>query len=189
MSGLTQSERAHAHYEEAMRSEDGGQRIVLLKRAVSLDPEFAEAYIELGKSYLDLDEVEEAERALRAAIGLDDNGWAHLYLGHLYYCEEDWDAALKEFHAAKGRLPESSAPLWCIADIHRSAGELEESERYCRAAVAVEPSAAALARLGRLLIEKGERAEGAIYVRRALEVDGRCRVALKCARRYKLRRS
>ncbi len=160
---------------------------MLLRRAVSLNPEFSDAYVELGKSYLHLDNIEEAEKALRTAIELDDNGWAHLYLGNLFYQEEDFDAALKEFHSAKECFPELSTPLWCIADIHREIGELEESEQYYRRAVAVEPSdAASLARLGRLLIEKGEHAEGARYIKQALEEDETCKVALKWKRRYQV---
>lgn len=68
---------------------------------------------------------------------------------------------VNEFRPAETALPGLNVPLWCLGDIHRETGELEESERYYRKAVAAEPSdAAALARLGRLLIEKGNRAEG-----------------------------
>ena len=187
MSALRPDERVNIHYEEALRSEDVGRRIALLKRAVSLDPEFSDAHMELGHSYLRLGELDEAERALRVSIELDDNGWAHLYLGNLYYREEDWDAALREFRAAERALPELNVALWCLGDIHRETGELDESEHYYRRAVAVEPrDAAALARLGRLLIEKGERAEGAAYLNRALEEDGTCKVAHKWKRRYKV---
>lgn len=187
MSSLNHDERANGYFEEAVNSEDDGRRIVLLKRAVSLNPEFSDAHMELGKSYLHLGEVEEAERALRAAIELDDNGWAHLYLGNLFYGEQDWDAALREFQAAGKTLPALNVPLWCAGDIYREAGDLDESERYYRKAVEVEPSdAAALARLGRLLMERGNRADGAAYIKRALEEDATCKVALKWKRRYKV---
>src|SRR5688572_11642499 len=187
MSSLSPDERAASHYEEALRSEDDAQRIALLKRAVALDPGFSDAYVELGKSHLRLNDIEEAESALRTAVELDGNGWAHLYLGNLFYREQDWDAALDEFRAAEQRFPELGVPLWCSGDIHREAGDLAKSEDYYRRAVAVEPSdAAALARLGRLLIEKGEHAEGAAYIERALEEDASCRVALKWKRRYKV---
>ena len=187
MSSLKHDERADGYFDEAVNSDDDGRRIMLLRRAVSLDPGFSDAYMELGKTHLHLGEVEEAERALRAAVELDDNGWAHLYLGNLYYGEQDWDAALREFHAAGKTLPGLNVPLWCAGDIHREAGDLEESERYYRKAVEVGPSdPAALARLGRLLIERGNRADGAAYINRALEKDATCKVALKWKRRYKV---
>ena len=185
MSNLKHEERARNLYEQAMSSEDREQRIPLLKRAVSLDPEFSDAYMELGSSYIHINDLEEADKALRASIELDDNVWAHLYLGNLFERKNDLVAALNEFHAAEKVDPELSVSLWCAGDIHRAMGDLDESERYYRKAIAAEPTdALALARLGRLLIEKGNRTEGAAYIKRALEEDSACNFALKCKSRY-----
>jgi Tfp pilus assembly protein PilF len=181
--------RANAYFEEAMNTRGRKRRAMLLEHAIRLDNEFADAYLELGITYLDLDEVEKAESMLRTSISLDDDGWAHLYLGNLFFGLENWDAAEIEFRLAKQRLPDLSVPLWCIADVYRARGDVKKSEKFYRAAVELEPKdATSLAHLGRLLLENKRRDEGTQYIRRALKEDKSCKSALKWKRQYKIGR-
>ena len=180
-----ESFRGQFYFDEAMRSEDEEKRVALLEKAIQAEPEYAEAFMELGISYKRLGEIEKAEVALRKSIALDDDGLAHLFLGNLFFSLEEWDAAEKEFMEAQTRLPDVATPLWCQADVYRKKGDLGTSERLYRAAVAIEPdSADALARLGRALLENNKGDEGAIYIEMALKEDPACNVALKWKKQF-----
>ena len=183
-----ESFRGQYYFEQGMRSEDKRKRIVLLEQAIQVDPEYAEAFMELGKSYKRLGEKEKAEAALRKSIALNDDGWAHIYLGNLFFSLEEWDAAEKEFIIGQERLPDVATPLWCQADVYRQKGDLIKSEHLYRAAVELEPdSADALARLGRFLLENENRSEGEKYIRLALKENPTSNVALKWKQQFSVR--
>ena len=124
---------------------------------------------------------------LKISISLDDDGWGHLYLGNLFFTKEDWDAAEVEFRKGKKLLPDIAAPIWCLGDVYHAKGDIRKSEKYYRMAVKLaHTDADSLARLGRLLLEKNCRIEGAEYIKQALEQDSSCRVALKWKKQYKI---
>ena len=179
-----ESFRGRFYYHQGLRCEHDSQRVLLFKYATEADPEFSEAFTELGQSYLKLGKIEEAELAYRRSITLND-GWGHLYLGNLFFGMENWDAAEKEFIEGQQRLPELAVPVKCQADVYRKRGDLKRSEQLYREAVKLEPNdSSMLAYLGRFLLENNQRAEGAEYIKRALEKDASCEVALKWKQQF-----
>jgi Tfp pilus assembly protein PilF len=178
---------ANDYFEAAMQVDDDKRRIILLNQAVQLDNKFADAYLELGHSYRNLNKLKKAESMFKTAISLDDDGWGHLYLGNLFFTKEDWDAAEVEFHKGRQFLPNIATPIWCLADVYRAQGNVKKSEKFYRAAVKVDPTdAASLARLGRLLLEENRPTQGAKYIKQSLERDKNCSVALKWKKQYKI---
>ncbi|MDT4956144.1 MAG: hypothetical protein QOJ02_4282 [Acidobacteriota bacterium] len=76
--------------------------ITWLKQAVTIQPDFFEAYCLLGEAYMELGQVEEAIETLDRAIQLrpkDTN--PHLKLGLAYIALHDWNAALGQFHTLR----------------------------------------------------------------------------------------
>lgn len=76
--------------------------ITWLNQAVTIQPDFFEAYCLLGQAYLELGQVEQAINTLDCAIQLrpkDAN--PHLKLGLAYIALHDWNAALGQFHTLR----------------------------------------------------------------------------------------
>ena len=107
------------------------------ERATRLDPKFAGAFAALAWiddwMYHTYDPTparkEKARAAAYTAIRLQpDLPEAHLALGfYYYYCERDYQNALKEFAIAKRRLPNSAEVYMAIGAIERRQGKWAES--------------------------------------------------------------
>lgn len=180
-----ESFRAEYYFEQGMLADADDLRILLLTRATRANPKYAEAFLELGKIYNKLGNIIEAEKALRKSVAIEDDGWARLYLGNLYFSAKNWTAAEKEFVEAQKRLPGLATPVWCQADVYRRKGDLIKSEQLYRKAVELQPDdVEALARLGRALLENNKSEEGAKYIRMALKKDPSCGVALKWKKQF-----
>jgi TolB-like protein len=97
--------------------------IELLKQAVALDPEFADAWANLAAANMingyNQDEgyenfYRDGQQAARRAIAIDpDNGFAHAVLGLVYMGEFAWDEAMREYDLAIRLNPnETNSLLW-----------------------------------------------------------------------------
>ena len=180
--------RADFYYEYALLSSDNHQRVVLLEYATKANPDDAEAFMELGKSYKNIGEIEKAELSLKKSISINDDGMARLWLGHLFFCVGLWDLAEREFVSAQNHFPKFAAPIWGQADIYRQRGDMKKSEQLYHAAVREQPNnAEALARLGRALLENNKSEEGARYIEMALKENPACKVALKWKKQFNVR--
>src|SRR6266487_622497 len=112
---------------------DTEQAEQLFERATRLDPKFAGAFAALAWiddwMYHTFDPTparkEKARAAAQEAIRLQpDLPEAHLALGfYYYYCERDYQNALKEFSIAKLSLPNSAEVYMAIGSIERRQGK------------------------------------------------------------------
>jgi TolB-like protein/Tfp pilus assembly protein PilF len=117
--------------------------------ATKLDPNFAGAFAALARvhewSYRDFDPTparkEKARVAAETALGLQPNlPEAHLAMGfYYYYCERDYQAALKEFAIAKLSLPNSPEVYMAIGAIERRQGKWKESTANLERAASLSP--------------------------------------------------
>jgi len=117
--------------------------------ATKLDPNFAGAFAALARvhewSYRDFDPTparkEKARVAAETALGLHPNlPEAHLAMGfYYYYCERDYQAALKEFAIAKLSLPNSPEVYMAIGAIERRQGKWKESTANLERAASLSP--------------------------------------------------
>ncbi len=125
---------ALAHSESA---DDTEQARKLLRRAVEIDPAYAQAWAYLAgyeaNWYFGFEHTEEqllrartaAETALRLA---PDQAEAHYAMGQFYYyCLQDFERALVELEIAHERAPNDGDTLLAIALVKRRQGKLEES--------------------------------------------------------------
>lgn len=131
-------------------SRDGIDNVVsLYEQAVTLDPGFVLAYVQLtvenGKLYwfghLDptLGRLARAKAALDAAVRLDPNSpETHLALGSFaYFCDNDWTRSLSEFTTAAGSLPNDAQVIYAIGRAQRRLGHLAEALTYYARAMAL----------------------------------------------------
>jgi TolB-like protein/Flp pilus assembly protein TadD len=117
--------------------------------ATKLDPNFAGAFAALARvhewSYRDFDPTparkEKARVAAETAIRLQpDLPEAHLAMGfYYYYCERDYQGALKEFAIAKLSLPNSPEVYMAIGAIERRQGKWKESTANLERAASLNP--------------------------------------------------
>src|SRR6266550_1995803 len=121
----------------------------LFEKATKLDPNFAAAFAGLAWVqdwiYHDFNPTparkEKARAAAGEAIRLQPNlPEAHLALGfYHYYCERDYQTALKEFAIAKLRLPNSAEVYMAIGAIERRQGKWEKSTANLERAASLSP--------------------------------------------------
>ena len=121
----------------------------LFEKATKLDPKFAGAFAGLAWVqdwiYHDFDPTparkEKARAAAEEAIRLQPNlPEAHLALGfYHYYCERDYQTALKEFAIAKLTLPNSAEVYMAIGAIERRQGKWEKSTANLERAASLSP--------------------------------------------------
>ena len=121
----------------------------LFERATKLDPNFAEAFA--GLAWIDnwmyhtFDPTAARKEKARAAAGealrLQPNlPEAHLALGfYYYYCERDYQNALREFAIAKLSLPNSAEVYMAIGSIERRQGKWAQSTGNFEKAVSLSP--------------------------------------------------
>ncbi len=125
--------------------------IALYEQAVAKDPSFASAYAQLAYlngrmywyGYLDptaarLDRARAArDAALRLAPGRLETRLAQG--AYLYYCDNDWAGALKEFYAGSLLAPSDAQLLYLIALCHRRMGNHQEAAPYFARSMALNP--------------------------------------------------
>jgi TolB-like protein len=129
--------------------ESGEEAIGFSRRAVELDPNFAEAWavlaIEEAEKYFILDHSDAqlkriqtaAETALRLAPDMAD---AHVAMGiFYYYCLQDFDRALTELEIAHGRVPNDANILLTIGLVKRRQGKLDESIKILQQSAQLDP--------------------------------------------------
>jgi TolB-like protein len=129
--------------------ESGEEAIGFSRRAVELDPNFAEAWavlaIEEAEKYFILDHSDAqlkriqtaAENALRLA---PDMAAAHVAMGiFYYYCLQDFDRALTELEIAHGRAPNDANILLTIGLVKRRQGKLDESIEMLQQSAKLDP--------------------------------------------------
>jgi serine/threonine-protein kinase len=116
---------------------DQNQLIEYCRQAVALDPNYAAAWGEIagaeGLKYIQGERTEKqratAKEAADNALRLDPNGRdGRAAMGsYLYYCLQEFDAALREFEQARQAAPNDAGMIQAIGLVKRRQGKLEES--------------------------------------------------------------
>jgi non-specific serine/threonine protein kinase len=126
------------------------QAVRMLEQAVSLDPSFAQAFVELSEAHRSLyfygydrseSHLRKAKEAVDKALALQpDLPAAHVALGYYFYHGHlDYDRALKEFAVASRGLPNDATLLAAVAYIWRRQGLMEQALTNLKQAVELNP--------------------------------------------------
>jgi TolB-like protein/Flp pilus assembly protein TadD len=117
--------------------EGNAQARQLWEKAVTLDPEYAEAYAQLGRTYylewayhwsVDPQTPKRAFELVRKALALDDTlPMAHSRLGQLYSLQQQYDQAVAEGERAVALDPNNADSHLFQASVLNNAGRPEEA--------------------------------------------------------------
>jgi len=165
---------------KAYSKEDGMLQIQMLKRAVTLDPDFTLAYTQLSMVHSRLvmygldtspQRIKKAKQALEKAFTLNpDLPEVYLAKGYYYYwCFRDYENALKAFQIASKKLPNDNRILEAIGYIIRRQGHWEASLKDLKKALELNPKSSSLAReIGVNLINMRDYQQSINYLNRSI---------------------
>ncbi|MFC2149444.1 tetratricopeptide repeat protein [Candidatus Auribacterota bacterium] len=129
---------AYAYDKEAVRHYNRGldlmadnnarRAVTEFKKALEVEPFFAEAVFNLGVIYQNRGDSDSALAEYEKAISIDQND-AEIFrnIGLLYIKRKDYDAAVKYFYEALFLDPEDNDTRYYLADTLRLAGRYDES--------------------------------------------------------------
>src|SRR5229473_201767 len=160
--------------------EGNAQARQLWEKAVTLDPEYAEAYAQLGRTYYlewayhwstDPQTPKRAFELARKALALDDSlPMAHSKLGQLYSLQQQYDQAIAECERAIALDPSNADSYFVQATVLNMAGRYEEALRALAQAMRLNPRYAPLyleRELGRAYYGVGRYAEAITTLKEA----------------------
>jgi TolB-like protein/tetratricopeptide (TPR) repeat protein len=132
-----------------LSTDDDEPRLNLLRRAIELDPGYAQAYAliswihsnraGLGKADHDT-EIAMALKSARRAIELDpDDPWGHYALGQALEQSRRTDEAIEELNAALARNPNFARSEMMLGEACFKAGRIEEAMHHLAIATRLSP--------------------------------------------------
>src|SRR5712692_6807186 len=136
-------------YASSYSKEGIAQARRLWEKAVALDPEYAEAYAWLGRTYnlewvyrwsADPQTLERAFELERKAVALDDSlPTAHSRLGQTYSLQQQYDQAIAEGERAIALDPNNADSYFVQANVLNNAGRSEEALRMLAQGMRLNP--------------------------------------------------
>lgn len=121
----------------------------LFRRAVELDPNYADGWTQLGMAealiYSTLEQtqqrLEDARRAVDTAVRLQpDLGMSHAAQGiFYYYCLRDFPRAVDELEQSRRALPNNSDTLHWLGLVKRRQGKMDEAVQLHEEALKLDP--------------------------------------------------
>ena len=155
------------------RKEKLQEGVIHLEKAIAIYPKFTEAQLRLGTTYMDLQQWDSAEKALRRTIEIDPKAVnAFFALGEVYLRQKKYDAAEKEVQAGLAIETRSAQAHLTLAHVYwdKAAGAkdeaqwrppLEKSYEEVKQAIALDPNLAGAHLLKGNLLFKVRRAQDA----------------------------
>lgn len=143
------------------------------EKAVQLEPNDAEAHLELGRSYQALGRLDNAQEQFHRTIYLRPGYWpAHHWLALLYLVQGNYEAAATEFRHVVESAPMSYKGYNNLANVYDKLGRKSESLAALQRSVELEPAnnPVAFVNLGKLYFDDARFADAADVFERALAI-------------------
>jgi tetratricopeptide (TPR) repeat protein len=159
--------------QEQTRAHKTADAAASFRKAVTTYPQYADAWLELGKAQLQLGAKDDARSDFQKAMGLDDKllgAWQQL--GYLASDQSDWPAASKYLDQAVRLDPIDSAMAWYFdAMANYNLAKYDVAERSIRAEMKLDTGANPRADflLGMVLIARKDIAGGATVLRKFVD--------------------
>ena len=117
---------------ELMRKGDYKEAIVILKKAIDLNPDFPEAYYNVGISYEQLGKHKDAIEMFKKTIELSpDNANAYYALGYAYYQRRKYKEAIDAFENTVRLKPNNAFAFRKLGSAYLKVGEKDKAlEQY-----------------------------------------------------------
>lgn len=146
-SGMSQPSSQSKNPQELIRNATEKQRIgayddaiVILHRALEMDPNFVATYTRMGLVYSEADQRSEAIDSFKKALEMDPKNLpAQLGLGEVYSKMTRNDLAVAEFLKAETLQPENKEILFKIALEYWYDQKLNEASTYYKKILAIDP--------------------------------------------------
>jgi tetratricopeptide (TPR) repeat protein len=122
---------AKKEFELGMREQKDGKcdmRLAHLKKAVALYPRYGEAFTEIARCYLLMNDTAAAEAAFKSAIPISPGVYASVNLATLYTNEGKVDEAEALINPLLQKNPTEGELYGALARIHFARGRLREAE-------------------------------------------------------------
>lgn len=131
------------------------EAVIAYRRLISIKPDNAALYINLGNVCYQLDQHAEAEAAYKRANAIESqNAMIHFNLGNLYFSQGRWDEAQHAYRHALALNPQYSLAHNNLGTLLFDAGRFEEAAQAYRQAIASKPDdAEAYSNLGNTLVK------------------------------------
>ncbi len=154
---------------EASKKDDSNTAIEHLKRAIEIDPDFMEAYNNLGARYLRTNQPQEAAAQLERALQLDSSSsQAHSNLGIAYMMLRRFADAEREAREAV-KLDSTSNMARYVLGISLAVQNREPKEAVQNLDAAARDLPKARLTAAEVLVREGQRNEAAAELRKYLE--------------------
>ena len=146
---------------------------LITRKAIELNPYFADAHANLGSILIDLDKLKEAESATRKAIELKPEfAMAYFNLGNILKDLDKLHEAEKTQRKVIELNPNFAMAYFSLGRILIDLDKLKEAELATRKAIELNPNFAdAHANLGRILIDLDKLKEAELATRKAIELN------------------
>ena len=134
-----------------------------LERAVSVYPNFLEAYLMLGTAYMDSGQLDKAESTLRKAVGLNSKrSEAYFALGEVYRQQKKYAEAEKIALEGLKILERSWQGHFILGRIYYDTGDLPKSGRHVAKTLQLKPDLAEAHLLGGNILLRARNAQDAL---------------------------
>jgi tetratricopeptide (TPR) repeat protein len=151
---------------------DTDQATVLVKKALSLEPNSAEAHGAQGEVFEAQGRDKDAIAAYQQAKTLAPDDWRWpMSLGVAEYRQGDLNEAISELQRAIDLAPENAMAFFDLSIAHRQSGQLEQARKDLDRSISLDPTASKYAALGSLLLFEGQFDKAAAMERKAIELN------------------
>jgi len=117
------------------------ESIEQIEKAVSLKPDYAEAYSALGAAWEGAGDTAKAESAFLESLRIiPGNPIALERLGHMRISQKRYAEAARMLEAALVKAPGDPFAMLCLADLCYRTGDLDNALRFARSAIALRPT-------------------------------------------------
>jgi tetratricopeptide (TPR) repeat protein len=156
-----------------LRRDGLGEGLGQLRQLVNDFPDWDQAWLNYGRTYLEGKDYLAADRALRRALQLaPDSVQAHFYLGLSLFLRGDFLGAVGSFREVIRLKPDHALAYYNLGHCWKRLGNQQKAIEAFEEAVRCKPDhAAAHTNLGEMLAERGDRPGAVRHLRLAVELN------------------
>lgn len=144
--------------------------VAVLNTAISLSPDAADAYIELGEVLLVQSSFKEAELAFSRAVDLKRNYWkAHEALANFYYATQQYQKSTQAYQVVTRLTPDSALGFGGLGAAYWMLGDTEKALEAYETSLQLKPSRQAYTNIGLSYYYAGQFEKAVSMHQKALE--------------------